>query len=440
MWLWLIVGIILAYEVYRRHEIWASLEINRLAFLDSYVDNTLSELEHALASGDDLMIRSLQQWLFNLEKYQLPKLNNAAFIANNLNKVLYGSTANSTRIMRIATSLAMWNQRQPGAPGHLLWVPEQQDPSKTNYTQAMLHNTVSEVHFLWTPSIVDLGAQLLRHSFEASLLASGFRKTTWASEVPVWERIPSTKTRSGAVPLLCLHGITTQMTPVLRFAREFPDKHIIMPMHPTLMYAWNIEFEKKQMMTTQQYVTTFTRWMVANGIKTVDVIAWSLGGFTRNYIVGVWQDLPPKVKPRIRKEVLIEPMGMPVASLNASTLNLLSISRAYSRVRQVAPQGSRMWSLFLVLYLRYHVHVRLLFTDPINNRLSLGYVKGKPSTNRPETLYLLSGRDVVVPFDVSMRYAAKYLPRAKVQVYPEGEHGLWPYHPKFLETVKGHLN
>lgn len=229
MWPILVLIIVyVLYEVSRYVDIRAVFDRLRLVFIGDFVDQRLVEIEQALASRDPVLIHSLQTYMFDVPPGASHTVDDANFLKINLEKLYDGRELTQKerdkldeRIDRVSKLLAEWNKSN----GRLIELRDGgSDPASVTFNEAILHNTISSIHVLWTPSILDIIAQAMRHSFELSLVNQGFKRTNIAAGIPIWERQPTT-TRATAdkrPPILWLHGISCIMNPLILLAGEVP--------------------------------------------------------------------------------------------------------------------------------------------------------------------------------------------------------------------------
>jgi pimeloyl-ACP methyl ester carboxylesterase len=199
----------------------------------------------------------------------------------------------------------------------------------------------------------------------------------------------------------------------------FPrDRTLIFPRNPTLTYSLGV-FRKAEMMTLLDYTKIVVSFLDSaheildiEPIVEADIVAWSMGGFMRNYLDVEWK------KGRFRREFLIEPMGTPTANAVASTYNLLPLREAFRRACGYCPQGSKWHHLLVLVYLRWHVHTRPLHTEPFWNKHS----QGRSSLNRKDVMFLLSRDDIVTV--ATAAFIEQHLPNSQRHINPGG-HGAW---------------
>jgi len=228
-------------------------------------------------------------------------------------------------------------------------------------------------------------------------------------------------------PVLVLHGITSIVSWLRNLRSGFKDtRTIILPLHPLLMYTTRTNYERGELMTTLQYARVIVDFLDQVAIVSeVDLVAWSFGGFTRNYLNFEW------VNGKIRRECLCEPMGLPYSAALGASYGLLSWSEAYARAKEVAPGGRHWYQAMLVSFLRYQTHVRPAYTDPYWSAQAFG----KPNSwNHSGMLVLLSEDDALVPATLTVNYCKQRMPHASMRT-ARGEHGCYPQRSEFVPTV-----
>jgi pimeloyl-ACP methyl ester carboxylesterase len=484
-WFWLLIALWITFEIWRFWCIIWSLRSNQLLQRKEYEDALLSSLEAIVNTSDASSIAVLlasmfpiripntgQQPLLNTEDENFLRQSLQDLVASQRERPL--TQEELLRVQRIAGALAKIKKEQQVAehgefvnlsrPSKL---EEQQQSSNSSF---IFHNTRSYIYLVWYPSVVDLVFYLYRRQFEVRLRLAGFQQDAEAQEkegLQIWIRKSEDANKKDNLherkqtPILLLHGISCCMTLVFPIVDTLRDRLLILPIHPSLQYRWRVDYRKGELPSTLQYSRQLTSYLQRNKWLQLDIIAWSFGGFIRNYLYVEWSRATSAKKPQMHRQILVEPMGLPIASAVAGAYNLLPIADAYRRARSLAPQGAWWYALMTLFYFRYHVHIRPMYTDLFWSSHSQGVVSTNASNqgtkrstnsrreekhennvhswNHPNVLMLLSTNDIVVPYETGITFLRRNLPKASFLTHT-GDHGSWPDDPDFVVQVKTWLS
>lgn len=431
-WLWVmtVLGMMLI-EWFRYLRTCRSLQQNRLRHLDLY-DGFLSSMEHYLECKWQAFT-ALFEWAHGAGPLTPTSLEQEQDnLRQSIQQLVVGASGRpltfeeQARVEKLASRLQQLVDRQRQ---------QQQKQSTTThaadvvqnvlvepvggYVTGMVDNVSKVIHF-WAFSPLDAVGYLYRCRFESRIEAAGFEKrishglTIYVRPGRAADGSPLDANAPDAEPpVVVFHGISTVLVWLDVLAAKFPpSRTILFPRHPALLYSTAV-FAEGELPSTCEYVRRFARFLDSQSIREIDVVAWSFGGYTRNMLSVEWGG-------RFRREVLIEPLGTPMANAVGCTYNLWPLWKAYRKARQYAPHARRWHVLLTLIYLRWHVHTRPLHTDPLWHRQSIG----KHGSWDGESKLVILGKDDIITAGTE-EFLEEQCPQTSYYSHP-GEHGCWP--------------
>jgi len=325
-----------------------------------------------------------------------------------------------------------------------MMVPQQGEIEQVPAKFDILNNLTFEPQVMWTPAILDVIGVTYSWWTQRRLLNAGFKQVC-STPIELYRREPLDKPRSGSKqkpPILFLHGIGGSITWLPDMSTEIRDRVLLYPRHSGLKYELRWDYKRGEIMTSLQYVRHICDQLSAMGVYELDLVAWSYGGLVRSYLhrefVTLQRGAPPGVKKRqsFRREVLVEPIGLPISNALGSTYSLMPFSQAWERAKKVAPKGNRFHHALVLLYLRMHMNIRPLYTDAFHSIHSFAF----NSWNHHGMLVELSDDDIVTDTEATINYLRKMCPKASFD-RERGPHGTFPVRwSRLTRRMINHLN